>query len=230
MPEWWETALKILAGVTPFVVAVGGILLYISQLRWSKKFLASKDEIIKSKDAEIASLKTQVSSISIAKDDALKAKDTHIAVLDREIKGLQELNPPKLREYAQSVQQQLEEYNDLLKQKIEEKDSAIQELELRGQSHLLAFTQLTQEKESLEVQIIDLKQRVNLTREDLLTILSKTDNETLIYALSFLRRPGHCHEFSNNIYSLLNTTRSWNLTPRGIEISSEEEDKPSEGC
>jgi len=45
MPEWWETALKILSGVTPFVVAIGGIVLYVAQFRWSKKFERTRNEL-----------------------------------------------------------------------------------------------------------------------------------------------------------------------------------------
>src|SRR5687767_5614256 len=107
-PEWWEIGLKILTGVTPFVVAVGGILLYLSQLRWSKKFIAAKDETI-------------------------KAKEAHITLLEREIKSLQELNPVKLREYYNATRQGLEECISSLQQETQEKDRAAQELIAQGQ-------------------------------------------------------------------------------------------------
>jgi hypothetical protein len=104
-----------------------------------KEIYPAKDEIVKSKEAEIASLKTQISSVGSAKDDALKAKDAHIAVLEREIKGLQEFSLTKLREYALSVKQGYKEAIGDLEGKVEKRDIAINELQLENQSNLAAY-------------------------------------------------------------------------------------------
>jgi hypothetical protein len=143
--------LKILSGVTPFVVAIGGILLYVSQLRWSKKFIAAKDEIIKLKDAEIATVRAQAGAVSITKDETIKEKDAEIAnlkthisnlasnhaeliktkegliiILEREIKSLQDFNSMKLKEYFITTKVMLEEYNNSLQKQFTETKNAIE--------------------------------------------------------------------------------------------------------
>jgi hypothetical protein len=186
-PGWWGHVSSLLPALTTLAAIIAAILAWAAKLRWSKEFAAAKDEIIKSKDAEIASLKTQISNVGSAKDDALKAKDAHIGVLEREIKGLQELNPTKLREYVQSIKQGLEEYNDILKQKVEEKDRAIVELELKGQSHLIAFTQLAEEKENLESQMVQLREQIGQIPGEFISLLSE-NTDVASSVLAILRR------------------------------------------
>ncbi len=71
------------------------ILAWIAKLRWSKEFEKAKNETIKAKDAQIAAL-------------------------EREVKSLKDMTPMKLREYFNSVKEQLEEYNEDLKKQLEQ--------------------------------------------------------------------------------------------------------------
>jgi hypothetical protein len=84
--------------------ALSAVLAWIAKIRWSKEFATAKDEIIRSKDAQIA-------------------------LLEREIQGLRELTPMKIREYFLSVRQQLEEYNETLKADL---DKARDEIKCRN--------------------------------------------------------------------------------------------------
>ena len=127
MSDWLETALKILTGVTPFVVAVGGVLVYVAQLRWSKKFIAAKDEIIKSKEAELATVRAQSGAVSIAKDEIIKAKDVHIALLEREIKSLQDMSSPKLKEIHLSYKDMMAKAYDTMQEQLAEAKKALEE-------------------------------------------------------------------------------------------------------
>ena len=80
------------------VITIGSlaaaILAWYAKLRWSKEFEKAKTETIKAKDAQIA-------------------------LLEREIKSLQDMTPMKVREYSNSVKEQLEEYNEELKKQLE---------------------------------------------------------------------------------------------------------------
>jgi hypothetical protein len=201
-PGWWGNLWGVLPAVTTLGALVAVILAWAAKLRWSKEFGVAKD-------AQIASLQSQIINLTNTHTELIKAKDAHIAFLEREIKGLQELNPTKLREYVQEIKQGLEEYNDHLKQKIEDKDSAIQELEFRGQSHLMAFTQLTQEKENLESQMADLKKQDSLSREEILSQLATGHgySTVLSFIASYVRQtlvgrpPSFMHPGSGALYA-----------------------------
>lgn len=80
--------------VTLFSV-LAAILAWWAKIKWSNEFSEAKNAAIEAKDALIDSLKI-------------------------EIENLRELTPLKLREYFQSVKEQLEEYNDNLHEKLEE--------------------------------------------------------------------------------------------------------------
>lgn len=100
----WIYAISALAS------ALAAVLAWAAKLWWAKEYSAAKDEIIKAKDAQIETLKT-------------------------EIQNLRELTPMKIREYFLSVKEQLEEYNDKLQEEVktayeevEKKDSEIRHL------------------------------------------------------------------------------------------------------
>ncbi len=185
-PGWWGYLSSLLPMLTTLAATIAAILAWAAKLWWSKEFGAAKD-------AQIASLQSQITNLTNTHTELIKAKNAQIVFLERQIKSLQELNPTKLREYVQEIKLGLGEYNDHLKQKIEEMDSAIQELELRGQSHLMAFTQLTQEKANLESQMADLKKQVGLSREEILSRLStEHSNPTIIsFISSYIRQFGN---------------------------------------
>ncbi len=83
---------------------IGAILAWVAKLRWSKEFEKAKNETIKAKDAQIATL-------------------------EREVKSLQDMSPMKIREYFHSVKEQLEEYNEELKKQLEQAKEEYAELE-----------------------------------------------------------------------------------------------------
>ena len=85
-PGWWGNLWGVLPAVTTLGALVAAILAWAAKLRWSKEFGAAKD-------AQIASLQSQITNLTNTHTELIKAKDVHIAVLEREIKGLQELSP-----------------------------------------------------------------------------------------------------------------------------------------
>jgi hypothetical protein len=122
----WIYAISALAS------ALAAVLAWAAKLWWSKEYSAAKDEIIKAKEAQIASLKAGIDSIQMLSGETTKAKDAQIETLKNEIQNLRELTPMKIREYFLSVKGQLEEYNDKLQEElktayeeIEKKDSEI---------------------------------------------------------------------------------------------------------
>jgi hypothetical protein len=117
---------------TAFASAVAAVLAWAAKIWWGREFSAAKDEIIRAKDAQIE-------------------------VLNREIDSLRELTPMKLREYFLSMRKQLEEYNDFLKDKLEEancelakKDSAILRLRNEGAKKKEEIQKLESERNQIE--------------------------------------------------------------------------------
>lgn len=103
MQNWIELSYAISAVAS----VIAAILAWVAKIRWSQEYAEAKNE-------------------------TLKAKDAQIALLEREIQTFQELTPMKLREYFNSVKEQLEEYNDFLntqlneaKKELEKKDMEI---------------------------------------------------------------------------------------------------------
>lgn len=88
-----------------FLSSLAAVLAWVSKLKWSKEYLSVKNEIIKTKDAQIALLQTELSH-------------------------QKELSPVKLREYFTSVKAQLEEYNESLQSELEQAQAMIIEKEL----------------------------------------------------------------------------------------------------
>ena len=111
--------------------ALSAVLAWIAKIYWGKEFSSAKNEIIKS-------------------------KDTQIALLEREISSLKELTPMKIREYFISVRDQLEEFNEDLKNKlsdakteIEDRDKQISDLINQGGTQAEIIKLLEHEKVNL---------------------------------------------------------------------------------
>lgn len=90
------------------VITIGSlaaaILAWVAKLKWSKEFEKAKNETIKAKEAQIL-------------------------VLEQQVKSFQDMTPMKLREYFNSVKQQLEEYNEELKKQLDIEKAAKENLE-----------------------------------------------------------------------------------------------------
>jgi predicted RNase H-like nuclease (RuvC/YqgF family) len=108
---------------------IAAILAWIAKLKWSKEFEKAKDETIKAKEAQIAAL-------------------------EREVKSLQDMTPMKLREYFNSVKEQLEEYNEELRKQLEAEKAAKQNLERKFPNNIdvanMLLTKQVLESESEE--------------------------------------------------------------------------------
>lgn len=90
-----------LSAFTAAACALSAVLAWIAKIYWSKEFATAKDEII-------------------------RAKDVQIALLEREITSLKEMSPMKIREYFNSVKEQLTEYIEALKTDLKKAHSEIQ--------------------------------------------------------------------------------------------------------
>lgn len=108
----WIYAISALAS------ALAAVLAWAAKLWWAKEYAAAKDETIKAKDAQIASLKSSIENIQVLSSETAKAKDAQIETLKNEIQNLRELTPMKIREYFLSVKEQLEEYNGKLQEEL----------------------------------------------------------------------------------------------------------------
>jgi membrane-associated HD superfamily phosphohydrolase len=121
--------------ITALASALAAVLAWAAKLWWAKEYSAAKDETIKAKEAQIASLKAALETVQALAAETAKAKDAQIETLKDEIQNLRELTPMKLREYFLSVKEQLEEYNGKLQdelkiayEEIEKKDAEIRRL------------------------------------------------------------------------------------------------------
>ena len=121
--------MDIVSSVITIGSLIAAILAWIAKLKWSKEFEKAKDETIKAKEAQISAL-------------------------EREIKSLQDMTPMKLREYFNSVKEQLEEYNEELRKQLETEKAAKQNLERKFHDNFdaanMALTKQVLESESEE--------------------------------------------------------------------------------
>jgi chromosome segregation ATPase len=131
--------MKYINEIITVISLLAAVLAWLAKLRWSKEYSQAKDEIIRSKDAQIELLKQQ-------------------------IQNLMELNPVKLKEYFNTVKEQLEKYNDLLKEQlevakkeIEQKQQAINELLSKKEENEETVFKLNKEKEKLENNVKNLE-------------------------------------------------------------------------
>jgi chromosome segregation ATPase len=129
---------------------IAAILAWIAKLRWSREFAQAKDEIIRAKDAQIETLKLQV-------------------------QNLMDLNPVKLKEYYTAVKEQLEKYNDLLKEQLAaaKKEIDIMQMTLNNmkgkeEENQEKISKLSDEKEKLEKNVLDLEGNLFEIQSDLI--------------------------------------------------------------
>lgn len=120
--------------------ALAAVLAWLAKLFWSKEYISAKDEIIKAKEAQIETLRSQV--------DHYK-----------------ELTPMKIQEYFHSVKEQLEEYNDALqlklekaKSQIEEKSQKLEKLQKNDKRKKTEIETIEKEKGQLEKQVAELEE------------------------------------------------------------------------
>lgn len=140
---------------------ISTILAWIAKIRWAKEYSQAKDETIKSKEAEISSVKEQ-----------LKTKDELIAMKESFIQQLTMLNPPKLKEYYDTVTSGLEAYNDKLKKELElrkdEFENTIEKLkkvEPENENNKMAIDSLNSEKLILQQKIEFLTKQIQSQSE-----------------------------------------------------------------
>ena len=173
----WIYAISALAS------ALAAVLAWAAKLWWAKEYRAAKDETIKAKEAQIASLKASIDGIQVLSSETAKAKDAQIETLKNEIQNLRELTPMKIREYFLSVKGQLEEYNDKLQEElktayeeIEKMDSEIRDLLERypcmvpggpGPIHSNAAAKMEVVVRSLEATKKQLQMKANSLKEKL---------------------------------------------------------------
>jgi seryl-tRNA synthetase len=152
---------------TAFASAVAAVLAWAAKIWWGREFSAAKDEIIRAKDAQIE-------------------------VLNREIDSLRELTPMKLREYFLSMREQLEEYNESLKSKLEEaecelekKGSAILRLKSEGKKKIEEIRKLESEREQIAEAASSLSKKLSAIKrkyeseETVILRLPKIDHDTV---------------------------------------------------
>jgi len=174
--------------ITALASALAAVLAWAAKLWWAKEYSAAKDETLKAKEAQIASLKAALESFQALFGETAKAKDAQIEALKNEIQNLRELTPMKLREYFLSVKEQLEEYNDILQgelknaqEEIEKKDSEIRHLlesnqgvlpggpeqvdDIRAAKVEAWWRSLTATKEQLQTKADSLKQKLQKEEE-----------------------------------------------------------------
>lgn len=116
--------------------AISAALAWAAKLWWSKEYIAAKDEIIKSKDAQID-------------------------LLNAQIKSLQDLTPMKIREYFLSVREQLEEYNESLQTQLKQaqdmldlKQQEIDAIKAEGNKNKMAKLQSHRKQLVIQYEII----------------------------------------------------------------------------
>jgi chromosome segregation ATPase len=136
--------------IITIISLIAAVLAWLAKLKWSKEYSQAKDEIIKAKDAQIEMLKLQV-------------------------QNLLELNPVKLKEYYAAVKEQLEKYNDLLKEQlaaakkeIEIMQMALNKMKDKEEDNQEKISKLSDEKERLERNVIDLEGNLFEMQSDLI--------------------------------------------------------------
>ncbi len=77
--------------VSALASAIAALLAWAAKLWWSKEYATAKDETIKSKEAHIDRLKSELQGIRELTSETIKAKDAQIESLKNEIQNLREL-------------------------------------------------------------------------------------------------------------------------------------------
>ncbi len=121
---------------------VGAILAWVAKLRWSKEYATAKDETIKAREAQIA-------------------------VLEAQIKVLQDFTPMKIQEYFVAVKKQLEDYNDLLQNKLKQAEETIKQVKDELEKKLEDLKIAKKEKEQLRSELITVNDMYASVKETL---------------------------------------------------------------
>ena len=140
---------------------VSTILAWLSKIRWAKEYTIAKDEIIKSKNAEILVVKEQ-----------LAGKDLQIKEKESQIQHLNSLNPPKLKEFYETIKSGLEAYNDKLQEELKTRNIELENtivklnnLEPESENSKMLIATLNSEKEALKLTIETMTKQVESQQE-----------------------------------------------------------------
>jgi hypothetical protein len=159
----WGYLSSLFPTLSALTVSIAAILAWVAKLRWAKEYGAAKD-------AQIASLQSQITTLTNAHTEVIKAKDAHIVLLDREIKGLQDFSSTKLREYFKSTKEGLEEYINELQETIEryaqERDESYRRFKEHMTNYPIDESELEREqKEFEELKRINEKELIEMHRK-----------------------------------------------------------------
>lgn len=129
--------------VSTIASSIAAVLAWAAKLWWGREFAAAKDEIIKAKEAQIELLTSEISS-------------------------LKELTPMKIREYFLSVREQMEEYNNLLKdqlddahKQLENKTTEIEKLKQEGEKSAAEVKKIEDERQRIAEAATNLEQQLS---------------------------------------------------------------------
>lgn len=129
--------------VSTIASSLAAVLAWAAKLWWGREFAAAKDEIIKAKEAQIELLTSEISS-------------------------LKELTPMKIREYFLSVREQMEEYNNLLKdqldgahKQLENKTTEIERLKQEGEKSAAEVEKIEDERQRIAEAATKLEQQLS---------------------------------------------------------------------
>lgn len=128
--------------ISTIASSLAAVLAWAAKLWWGREFAAAKDEIIKAKEAQIELLTSEVFS-------------------------LKELTPMKIREYFLSVREQMEEYNNLLKNQLddahtqlENKTTEIEKLKHEGEKSAIEVKKIEDERQRIAEAAFNLEQQL----------------------------------------------------------------------
>lgn len=182
--------------------AVAAVLAWVAKIRWADEYSKAKDETIKAKDTLIAVKDAQLQTLITNKDEIIKAKDEQIKVLETEIRSLNELTPMKIREYFLSVREQMEEYNGLLKNQLDEaheelnnKKKEIETLKQEGEKSYGEIEKLEAERQSIA-------NAAKTLEDQLSTLRKKYERQNAVY-ISIPKIDTEVYENISNSYKKL---------------------------
>lgn len=170
---------QLISLIASLASAVAAVLAWVAKIRWADEYSKAKDETIKAKDTLIEVKDAQLQTLITNKDEIIKTKEEQINVLEREVSSLKELTPMKIREYFLSVREQMEEYNTVLKNQLDEahneleiKEKEMEELKQKGEKSASEIEKLEKERQSiaeaasaLECQLTELQRKFESQKE-----------------------------------------------------------------
>jgi chromosome segregation ATPase len=126
--EWIYAIASIASGLA-------AVLAWAAKIWWGREHIAAKNEIIKAKEAEIETLKTQYETIK-------------------------ELSSPLLREYHRGVREELEEYIEKLKLELNKKEDQIKKIQAGKKVKTHELKQLEHDKGRIQETVTILENKV----------------------------------------------------------------------